>query len=72
MDGTLENYNNGISRKDIPKVLGPLNKIKLNDLKQRLETIGKASPSQKDHGVDSLTWKIVALVGKFSIDISNG
>ena len=46
--------------REIPKVLGSLNKIKLNDQKQRLETIGKASPSQKDQRVDSLTWKIVA------------
>ena len=37
--------------REIPKVLGSLKKIKLNDLKHRLETIGKASPSQKDQRV---------------------
>ena len=32
---------------EIPKILESLKKIKVNDLKPRLETIDKASPSQK-------------------------
>ena len=47
----------------IPKVLGSLKKIKLNDLKHRLE----ASPCQKDQTVDSLTWKIVTLEVSFAL-----